>query len=361
MGAAPLSVNFSAANSYDHDKDDLQYAWMVEGEEVKTKVPSLSHVFETPGIYEVELNVSDANGSNATTNKKILVGNEPPEIKINLGNENTTYWANKKLDYRIDVVDLEDGSTGDATIDPSKVKITFNYIPEGEDMILASIGHQQNAVPKGLELIRNADCEACHAEQKRVAGPSYQDIAARYTQKDKQKIIHSIIKGSQGTWGDAMMSPHPQLEIEAVEEMVNYILSLDPEMEVNETSLPLEGTITFDKHRQDDATGKYVLMASYLDDGNPDVKESQLSAIQEFVFIHPRIELEDAIDLDESLSVWNSQDKTVVGSIKDGKQIRVAEVSFERLTSVKIGAAFNKEYEYKGTVEVRQGNNQVNS
>jgi len=355
VGAAPLSVNFSGANSYDHDKDNLQYAWIVEGKEVKTKTPDLLHVFETPGIYDVELKVSDAKGDMTSTNQKILVGNEPPKINIKLSDANTIYWANKKLDYNIIVDDLEDGNSGDKTIDPSKVKITFNYIPEGEDMILASIGHQQNAIPKGLELIKNADCEACHAEQKKVAGPSYQDIATRYSIEDKQKIIHSIIKGSQGKWGEAMMSPHPQLEIEEVAEMVNYILSLDPDKQVKENLLPISGSLTFDKHLEGQATGKYVLMASYLDKGNPNVEESNLSVIEKLVFVPPRIELEDAIDMHKKLSTWEVGDKTVVGSIKHGREIKVATISFDKLSSLSIGATYNKDYLYHGTVEVRKG------
>ena len=356
VGAAPLSVKFSAANSYDHDKDDLKYSWLVEDEEIKTETPDLTHVFETPGIYNVELKVTDTEGENSTANKKILVGNEPPSIKIDLGDANTTYWANKKLDYNIIVDDLEDGNTGNASIDPSKVKVTFNYIPEGEDMILASIGHQQNAVPRGLQLINEADCAACHAEQKMVAGPSYRDIASRYGEEDKQKIIHSIIKGSQGTWRETMMSPHPQLEIVEVEEMVNYILSLDPEKQVKEIRLPLSGTVTFDKHLEDQTTGKYVLMASYLDNGNPDVEESNLSVIEKFVFIPPRIELEDALDMHKGLSTWNTQNKTVVGSIKHGRDIKVATISFDKLRSINIGAVYNKDYLYQGIVEVRKGN-----
>ena len=356
VGAAPLQVNLSAANSHDYDEDELQFEWRINGQEINSSSTQLNHTFNTPGNYDVALTVTDTEGESATTNKKILVGNEPPKIKISLGDQNTTYWNNKKIDYKIEVTDLEDGTTGDTTIDPANVKVTFNYIPEGEDMILASIGHQQNAVPRGLAFIQDADCEACHAEQKKVAGPSYQDIAKRYTQDDKQKLIHSIIKGSQGTWGETMMSPHPQLDIESVDEMINYILSLNPNKKVKEKHLPIAGTITFDKHKRDKLTGKYVLMVSYLDEGNPDVVESSLSAIEEFVFIPPRIQLEDAVALHPKMSVWNAQKKTVVGSIKHGRDIKLATISFDQLKSLSIAAVFNKDYLYQGTVEVRKGN-----
>ena len=356
VGAAPLTVRFSAADSYDYDKDNIEYKWTIGDQVLESTSSDLEHVFQEPGVYDVVLEVVDSKGENAQINKKILVGNEPPKMTINLGNSNTTYWKNKTLDYKIELTDLEDGNTSDATIDPSKVKVTFNYIPEGEDIILASIGHQQNALPKGLELINAADCKACHAIDKDVAGPSYQDIATKYTQKDKQKMISRIIKGSQGVWGEKMMSPHPQLKIEEVKEMVDYILSLDPKKQVKENYLPIEGTVVFDKHLQDKEAGKYVLMASYLDNGHPDIEESALSVIEEIVFIAPKIELEDGLDLDKELGVWESQGRTIVGSIRDGKHIKIAPISFDDLESVSIGAAFNKDYDYKGEIEIRKGN-----
>lgn len=355
VGAAPLKVRFSAAESHDHDNDQIQYTWTIEEKQLKTKSLNQEYIFQEPGIYDVHLKVTDAKGEYSSVNKKIMVGNESPNIKIVLSDPNTTYWKNKKLDYNIEVADLEDGNTSDATLDPSKVKVTFNYIPEGEDMILASIGHQQNALPKGLTLINSSDCRACHAKQKQVAGPSYQDIAMRYTQKDKQKIIRRIIKGSQGIWGENMMSPHPQFEIEEVEAMVDYILSLNPNKQIEENYLPMKGTVEFNDHLQDEIAGTYILMASYLDNGHPEVENSSLSAIEKIVFIAPKIELEDAVDLSKELGIWESQGRTLVGSIKDGKHIKTAPISFDNLSSISIGAAFSKDYPYKGAVEIRKG------
>ena len=227
VGAAPLKTRFSAAKSVDFDKDKMKYAWSIDGEKLKANEPILDYVFQDVGVYDVKLTVTDAAGESASINQKIMVGNEPPKLKIKLSDPNTTYWKNKKMEYEIEVSDLEDGNTTDTTLDPSKIKVTLNYIPEGEDMILASIGHQQNAIPKGLQLIESSDCKACHAIDKKVAGPSYNDIALRYDQEDKQGLIHRIVKGSQGIWGENMMAPHPQLKLQDVGEIVDYILSLD--------------------------------------------------------------------------------------------------------------------------------------
>ncbi|MEM6342239.1 MAG: ThuA domain-containing protein [Bacteroidota bacterium] len=355
VGSAPLKVHFSAAKSLDHDKDELQYHWFFEEEMVETSDPKIEYVFKIPGMYDVRLKVIDEKGEASTINKKILVGNEPPRIKIHLSSENRTYWNNKEVDYRIEVLDLEDGSSADNAIDPKKVKVSFDYIPEGEDLILASIGHQQNAIPEGLKLINASDCKACHAKDKKVAGPSYQEVAKRYTQADKQNIIGRIIKGSQGIWGETMMAPHPQLKIKEVGAIVDYILSLNPDKQLAEKRLPLEGKLKFDAHLQDEVTGKYVLMVSYLDEGHPEIAESSLSAIEEVIFIAPRIEMEDAVELDKTMGIWQSQGRTLVGSIQDGKHIQMESVSFDKLSSISVGAAFSKGYPYAGTVEVYKG------
>jgi len=356
VGAAPLKVRFSAASSLDYDKDKVQYNWSFGNQTKETDSPVIDFTFQEPGIYNVKLTVTDSAGESSMMNKKIMVGNEPPKINIQLSDSNTTYWKNKKMDYKIQVSDLEDGNTLDGSLDLSKVKVTLNYIPEGEDIILASIGHQQNVVPKGLKRINSSDCKACHAIKEKVAGPSYQAIAERYDAKDKQQIVRRIIKGSQGIWGEQMMAAHPQLKIEEVEEMVDYILSLDAGKQSNEKNIALEGRIEFEEHLKDAEAGKYILMASYLDQGHPEIEGSALSTVEQIVFRAPKIELENAVNLDKELGIWQSQGRTLVGSIKHGKQIKMNPISFENLTSISVGAAFSKDYAYYGEVEIRMGN-----
>lgn len=354
-GAVPFTAQFSAEESMDYDQDEMEFSWSMGGVALSEKTSEVSYTFETPGVYEVELTVTDSEGNSASSSQMVMAGNEPPKLTINLSDTNTTYGENKEITYEIEVADLEDGSTADGSLDPSKVKVTFNYIPQGEDIILASIGHQQNVEPRGLELINGSYCRACHAIDEKVAGPSYRDVAIRYEEADRQQIIHRIVKGSQGVWGEQMMAPHPQLQLEEVEEMVTYILSLDPDRQMEENLLPLAGTLRFDQHAADEEAGKYILMASYLDEGQPEMKNSTLSAVEQRVFIPPRVELEDAVDLDRALAPWQSLERTVVGSIKDGKHIQIAPIEFRDLGSVSIGAVFSADYEYEGVVEIRKG------
>ena len=355
VGAAPLKVRFSAAESLDYDQDKVNYTWSFGEQKMKTDSPTVDFTFENPGIYDVELTVTDPAGESSSMSRKVMVGNEPPKVKMELSDRGTIYQKGKQVNYKIHVSDLEDGNTSDASLDLSKVKVTLNYLPEGEDVILASIGHQQSVVPNGLKLINASGCKSCHAIEKKVAGPSYRDVAIRYEQKDKQNIIRRIAKGSQGIWGENMMAAHPQLKLDEVEEMVNYILSLDPNKQKTEQKVPLEGSITFDEHLEDEVAGKYILMASYLDQGHPEIEGSALSAFEQIVFRAPKIEMENIVDLDKELGIFVSQGRTLVGSIKDGQQFNFGVVNFDGLSSIIIGAAFHKGYSYYGEVEIRLG------
>ena len=55
------------------------------------------------------------------------------------------------------------------------------------------------------------NCMACHAVDKKLVGPSYKDVAARYA-NDKSavdKLATKIIKGGSGVWGSIPMPPQP--------------------------------------------------------------------------------------------------------------------------------------------------------
>jgi len=71
-----------------------------------------------------------------------MIRNESPKITIELSDNNTTYEKNKEINYKILADNLEARSTSNGSLNISNVKVTINYIPEGDDIILASIRHQ---------------------------------------------------------------------------------------------------------------------------------------------------------------------------------------------------------------------------
>ena len=360
VGAIPLTIQFSAQKSKDYDKDELSYEWSFTNNEVQSTEMNPSFTFENAGNFDIKLKVTDAEGQSVTTNKKILVGNEPPELAIELDTEDRLYWNDKKVRYNIVVTDKEDGSSAKQTIEPSKIKVTLNYLPEGEDIIIATLGHQQNTIPKGQLLIDGSDCKACHAIDKKVNGPSYIDIATKYKKEDVDYLVSSIIKGGSGVWGETLMSAHPQLEIKDVKAMVKYILSLDPNQEKNVKTLPISGTIEFKEHFKDEQLGKYILMASYLDNGNPELENSALSTREQIIFKAPKIQAEAADERTDGLGIWDHAGATLVGSIVHNSFLRFKNQNFDQVKKIKLAAKYNSGYQYQGSVEIREGSKDGN-
>jgi cytochrome c len=63
------------------------------------------------------------------------------------------------------------------------------------------------------ELAKKAGCTACHAVDKKIIGPSYKDVAAKYKGDAKavEKLAEKVKKGGAGAWGAVPMPPHPAL------------------------------------------------------------------------------------------------------------------------------------------------------
>ncbi|RMG24264.1 MAG: carbohydrate-binding protein, partial [Bacteroidetes bacterium] len=350
VGPAPLTVQFSAAASEDFDQEPLTYSWAFTSAKEQSTALSPSFTFEKEGIYKVQLRVKDPSGQQDVATQEIMVGNSPPEVRIELANANPYYWDNRPLNYKVVVEDAEDGSTEAGTIDMERLKVTLTYIPEGEDLVSAALGHQQQSIPKGKTLIEGSDCKACHALDKKVNGPSYQDIAAKYSLTDTAFLVSKIIQGGSGVWGDNMMSAHPQLSRADVHQMVSYILQLN-QAPATAHLLPAAGTIRLTDHIGKESTGKYVLLASYRDKGKGDI--ASLSAQQIVELKYPRLEAEEAAERSEDTNVFTAANSSLLGNLKDGDYFMFDSLLLDQLQAVELRLFFRRNAHYKGKVEVR--------
>jgi cytochrome c len=80
----------------------------------------------------------------------------------------------------------------------------------------------------GLALIAKNDCLTCHDVNKKIVGPAYADVAAKYAGQDTAVtyLAHKVIAGGSGVWGNIPMTAHPQLSEADAEQMVKYVLLL---------------------------------------------------------------------------------------------------------------------------------------
>ena len=79
---------------------------------------------------------------------------------------------------------------------------------------------------KGKNLVEKADCLSCHTVDTKLIGPSYQDVAAKYTEADRDMLASKIIEGGKGNWGDIPMTPHSTVTKDEAGQMIDYVLSL---------------------------------------------------------------------------------------------------------------------------------------
>ena len=72
------------------------------------------------------------------------------------------------------------------------------------------------------------NCMACHAIDKKVVGPSYKDVAAKYAgQKDAvDKLSAKILKGGSGVWGPVPMPANAQVSDAEAKKLAAWVLTL---------------------------------------------------------------------------------------------------------------------------------------
>lgn len=96
------------------------------------------------------------------------------------------------------------------------VNTTEDQIPKPEDL------------SKDLAVFGKYDCATCHKKEEKLQGPSYAEVAKKYSgQADAvQYLSNKIIEGGVGVWGNVPMNPHPNVTKEDAEAISKFILTL---------------------------------------------------------------------------------------------------------------------------------------
>lgn len=92
--------------------------------------------------------------------------------------------------------------------------------------LLAAIAASVN-VQASEELAKSKGCLACHALDKKLVGPAFKDVAAKYGgQADAAGALAAkVIQGGKGAWGPVPMPPNKVHPDEATA-LVAWVLSL---------------------------------------------------------------------------------------------------------------------------------------
>ena len=80
----------------------------------------------------------------------------------------------------------------------------------------------------GEDMLKKNGCTACHSIDKKLVGPSYVDVAAKYKGDAgaAAKLADKVKKGGSGVWGQVPMPPNPQVSDADIKSMITYILAL---------------------------------------------------------------------------------------------------------------------------------------
>jgi cytochrome c len=78
------------------------------------------------------------------------------------------------------------------------------------------------------ELAKKYNCLACHSADKKLVGPSYQEVAAKYKgQADApDKLAAKVKAGGVGVWGQVPMPPNPTVPDADLKALVTWILGM---------------------------------------------------------------------------------------------------------------------------------------
>ena len=77
------------------------------------------------------------------------------------------------------------------------------------------------------ELANSKVCMGCHAVDRKIIGPSFKDVAARYAgQPDAAaRLAEKMIKGGSGAWGAVPMPANPKVTPEEARQLAAWVLS----------------------------------------------------------------------------------------------------------------------------------------
>lgn len=149
------------------------------------------------------------------------------KLKINFNNYSSLKSIKMKklfLTSVLAVLTVASCSKKEETIDPAnqpESNVMLEEKPTTEPEPVAALTPEE----EGKQLVEGADCLSCHKVDGKLVGPSYQEVAAKYTEADIDKLATKIIDGGKGVWGEIPMTPHAGLSPDNAKLMVKYILS----------------------------------------------------------------------------------------------------------------------------------------
>ena len=94
--------------------------------------------------------------------------------------------------------------------------------------VLATLALASGGAFASADLAKAKNCMACHALDKKLVGPAYKDVAAKYAgDKDAvTKLAKKIREGGTGVWGQVPMPANPQVSEAEALTLAKWVLTV---------------------------------------------------------------------------------------------------------------------------------------
>jgi cytochrome c len=91
-------------------------------------------------------------------------------------------------------------------------------------LVFATAGNAAVDAGKATQLAAKYNCQACHAVDKKIVGPSYKEVAKKYAgdKSAAEKLEHKVKNGGSGVWGAIPMPPNnvPDADLKTLVEWI---------------------------------------------------------------------------------------------------------------------------------------------
>jgi cytochrome c len=215
--------------------------------------------------------------------------NSVPLIQITIPESKSTFRWNTMISYSINVTDKEDGMSKYNEIAANEVLLKVAFLADSLNTknYLASTATSQKE-NFAISLLMKSNCFTCHAFKNKLIGPSFEQVALKYPINSTtiEALSKKVIAGATGTWGSAVMPPHPDIQKENINEMIGWILTNSADKNLS-YYIGLEGAFRTQENSSNSADkGLYVLTASYADHGLINKPQLSQRGVQTIV-LHP--------------------------------------------------------------------------
>ena len=108
------------------------------------------------------------------------------------------------------------------------MKLSIALLASGLLIAGGALGQAKVDAKAAEALAQKSGCIACHNVDKKLIGPAYKDVAAKYkAEKDADKKLAAKVKaGGTGVWGQIPMPPNAQVSDADIGTLVAWIMSL---------------------------------------------------------------------------------------------------------------------------------------